>query len=133
MSPATDQVRSSLRIEREIHQRRLALLEQTAARLGYRTDPATNMEIVDLRTKIVEIDEVLRPPKALSKEIWETMSPDERMEYMTTLILQLNADFESFYLRVRRFGFRLAGAVLGVALLLDLATVAAVYWIVNSR
>lgn len=132
MSPATDQQRVSLQATLAVHKRRLALLEQQAAGLGWRVDPATSMEIVDLRAKVAEMEVVLAPPKQLSKEIWHGMSADERMDYMTTLILQLNADFESFYVRVKRYGWRLAGGVIGAVLVLDAATVAAVYWIVRS-
>lgn len=100
--PATDQERASLRTQLSIHRRRLALLEQQAAALGWRVDPSVNMEIVDLRAKIGEIEEVLKPPKQLSKDVWGAMSADDRIEYCTTLVLQLNADFESYYVKTRR-------------------------------
>lgn len=98
---ATDQERSSLRAQIALWRRRLALLEQQAAALGWRVDPAINMEITDLRFKIAEAEETLKPPKQLSKETWGSMSPDERIEYCTTLVLQLNADFEAYYLKTR--------------------------------
>lgn len=99
--PATDQERTDLQKQLALHKRRLALLETQAAGLGWRADPAVSMEIVDLRAKIAEITEILKPPKQLSEETWAHMSHDDQMRYATTLILQLNADFESYYLKTR--------------------------------
>ena len=130
MSPATDQERVNLQSTLAILQRRLALLEEQAARLGYRTDPATNMEIADLRGKVAEIEELLKPPKALSPEIWQTMGPDDRMLYITNLVLTLNADFESFYRRIMRRVWWAAALTIGAVLLIDGAAIAAIYWII---
>lgn len=126
--PATDRERSNLRERRATHQLRLNALEQQAAIFGFHVEPAVNMEIIDLRGKIAEIDAILTPPKQLSEDTWRSMSPDDRMEYVTQLVLQLNADFESFYLRTRRMVIHCSIVVVACSLVLNALTVATVWW-----
>lgn len=73
--------------------RRLQELEQKAAFYGASSDPALTMEIADLRLKVAEIEEKLRPPGQIPTDVWESMTPDDQRRYLIALVMGLQADF----------------------------------------
>lgn len=88
-----EQARADLRIQLDIHQRRLAILERQLAHFGESADPSILMEATDLRTTINEIQEKLAPPRGIPVDIWHSMSADDQRRYLIKLVMELQADF----------------------------------------
>lgn len=97
-------------------ERRLQELEQKAAFYGASGDPAITMEIADLRLKVADLEEKLRPPGQIPTDVWESMTPDDQRRYQIALVMALQADFKECRFKLNRDTKFWIGAVIALEL-----------------
>ena len=105
--------RDTLHAQTLLKRRRLAVLERQAAQYGIDAPPQVVTEIEDLRKEIAGADAMLNPPLGVPRHVWDGLDADQQRTYLTSLVMQLQADFtQCQFLMFRRLKWLIVAVAL---------------------